>query len=502
MQQTPFEYCIQIKDLMATPTEPTAAMHRTEKRSLGECPVCCEKYTKASRKPIACAACDYEACLACSQQYLTTVENAGCMQCGHAFNLEFLQLNFSKTWIDGAYKTHRRNILVESEKALLPTSQHMVQNWHQCERLTHQLREESDERKALLLRVSDLDHNKFHLRARITRYHRSRYNEPLIDDAADTTAPGEGSSTESSARHTSFIMRCPVADCRGFLSNAYKCGTCTNYACSKCLTSTGLHRVDPSHVCNQADVDTVKLLKADTRSCPKCSTGIHKIEGCDQMFCVMCKTSFSWRTGQIVTRGVIHNPHYFEWMRQQSTTGEIPRQPGDDFDEGPCGDRLVSARELGRHLNHLTDELSIAYRQELLNHIRITYHVNGVVMGDALRVPPPEEENLDLRLKYLLGQIGEERWKNCLVMREKRREKVQAFRMAYDVLIRATGDIIRSMDHTDAGVALAFDAIQELVRYARLSVLEVRDRFKCTVPYDIPFSNTTEIQRARDRLSV
>jgi len=36
------------------------------------------------------------------------------------------------------------------------------------------------------------------------------------------------------------------------------------------------------------------------------------------MFCVECKTTFSWRTGRIVNKGEAHhNPHFYEWKRQQ-----------------------------------------------------------------------------------------------------------------------------------------------------------------------------------------
>jgi len=45
---------------------------------------------------------------------------------------------------------------------------------------------------------------------------------------------------------------------------------------------------------------------------------------CSQMFCVICHTAFCWRTGKVET--VIHNPHYFEWMRRNGT---LERNPND-----------------------------------------------------------------------------------------------------------------------------------------------------------------------------
>lgn len=47
------------------------------------------------------------------------------------------------------------------------------------------------------------------------------------------------------------------------------------------------------------------------------------LSNCDQMFCTNCHTAFSWKTLKIVT-GTVHNPHYFEWQRQQGNQTRDP----------------------------------------------------------------------------------------------------------------------------------------------------------------------------------
>jgi hypothetical protein len=119
-----------------------------------------------------------------------------------------------------------------------------------------------------------------------------------------------------------FIMKCQAANCPGFLSTQYKCGVCDVYTCSECLDI----KSDEQHVCKPENIESAKMIKKDTKPCPTCATRIYKIDGCDQMWCVDCKTAFSWNTGQI-SNSKIHNPHYYEYLRK--TQGSVPRDPAD-----------------------------------------------------------------------------------------------------------------------------------------------------------------------------
>ena len=128
--------------------------------------------------------------------------------------------------------------------------------------------------------------------------------------------------TENSSKKK-FLMKCSYDDCRGYLSTQYKCEICEKYTCSKCLEPIGLSKDNNDHICNEDNVKSAELVKKETKPCPNCTSRIYKIDGCDQMFCTTCHSAFSWKTGNII-KGVIHNPHYYEWQRQISETGEAP----------------------------------------------------------------------------------------------------------------------------------------------------------------------------------
>lgn len=116
-----------------------------------------------------------------------------------------------------------------------------------------------------------------------------------------------------------YISPCPRNGCLGKLADDGECGLCHHVFCHDCMKekTTG-------HECLKEDKETILELRRTTRPCPKCSVLIYKTEGCDQMWCVKCHTTFSWKTGAI-SQGVVHNPHFYQ-ERQQAmrTPGDIP----------------------------------------------------------------------------------------------------------------------------------------------------------------------------------
>lgn len=227
-----------------------------------------------------------------------------------------------------------------------------------------------------------------------------------------------------------FHRRCGDPECLGYLSTQWKCGLCNKWTCSDCHKLLGVDGrgrsrnienvggdagvgakrcwvvaaidgesdddewslddnsdvetvcesvAEDKHVCNPDDVATAKLLNHDTRSCPKCDTPIYKIDGCDQMWCTQCHTAFSWKTGEIQTR--IHNPHYYEWLRKRSATGEIPREPGDVVGDGGAGaGGVVEADELGVGRCGNVD-LHERIRQLQTTVVTMTAHIRSTLLG-------------------------------------------------------------------------------------------------------------------------
>ena len=395
---------------------------------MADCPICTDKFNGSNRKRCTCPYCQVDYCRECIGTWLTSlVDEPRCPTdtCKKPWNREFMDSIMTKVWRDSVYKEYRETLLFDRERALLPATQPRIEAINEAGRIEREIvYPMRDRRKAVQQQISLL-HNED-----------QALNQQIWDltNQAERLRQGIGVD-EAAKKRSAFVRRCPSNGCRGFLSSAWKCGVCDLYSCSECHEVKGVAR-DSAHTCDPGNVETAKLLSKDTKACPKCGEMITKIDGCDQMWCVSCHTAFSWRSGQVAS-GVVHNPHYYEWQRKQNN-GDAPRNPGDV----PCGgliDWMVVRRAIAPK-NSYPGWLSVLESA----HRRIN-HVQNVDMLALNRDGMNINDNIDLRIKYLMKEIDDDEVKATLQQREKKNEKERELRRVYETLTMAAAEIFRRM---------------------------------------------------------
>jgi hypothetical protein len=252
---------------------------------------------------------------------------------------------------------------------------------------------------------------------------------------------------DASLTRKRFIRACPIDGCKGFLSTQWKCALCEVFTCSKCsVPKTG----SKEHVCNPDDVATAELLKTDTKPCPQCGTGIFKIDGCDQMWCIECRCAFDWTHGTIVT-GTIHNPHYYEYRRRNGTlTREIEDiqcgQMAPERYHGVIYDLLQNASS--RKSNEIRQDIGLAYlnlndrfiQVKICGYCNLMNHIDALLQGTYNILEYPD--NIENRIKYMTDLIDEKQFKKRIFGAVKINNKDREIAQVLKMLVHAMSDIL------------------------------------------------------------
>ena len=421
------------------------------------CPVCICTFTEVIRKPVECSMCHYKSCVQCCKTYLLgSLEDAQCMSCHTQWSYDFMISNFTKTFVNGDYKKHRESVLLEREKSLLVATMPFVEREKERRKLSNTLKEMEKEMK----RQRDIMRS---IEARIAAKKDEIYDLMYNDKPAE---------------RCEFVRACPATGCKGFLSTRWKCGVCDIKVCSQCHEIKGN---DIEHVCDPQMVETAKAILKETRPCPNCAARIFKIDGCDQMWCTQCHIAFSWKKGTI-EQGAVHNPHYFEYIRMNGV--QMLRAPGDV----PCGG-IVDPRIFITHLRKLQDNANASRgHHDIVDLLRGMHFIaNNTMFDDRFRVDNVRDQNRDLRIEYLMGELDEDNLKRKLQAREKQRLKKIDMRQILETLLAIMVD---TFQRAVAAVNIAevdeiFVEAKNVVRYINKCFVQHAQRFSSTVIYTI-----------------
>lgn len=455
------------------------------------CNICCDNYNKSTRSKVCCAYCDFAACRTCCETYILSENIPKCMNtsCAKEWSRKFIRNNFTNVFINKKFKEHMEDILFDKERSLLPATQNIV--------------EEQIRKEKIIKEIQEIEENmrKLHLNKRVLEA--KMYNERATV-----------SKTENSYK---YMRSCPADGCRGFLNTNWKCGICEKVTCSKChelietCSSSSSSNIkiyddgtsadaDDGHKCDPNLVETAKALDKETKPCPKCHTKIYKISGCDQMWCTICHTAFSWKTGNLEQN--IHNPHYYEWQRKN---GGLARAVGD--------------MECGNELNNMTME--IIYNYVKTNHVdtlcrltsvpsslhstssnnmikRYTYEpcinrLETIIRNTIhlVRVDLPRfnvdfvRANQDLRVKYLRNFISEDDFKTKIQQNDKKHRKFNEISQVIQLLNTAVTDIVfRVIDYLKKNnkcnnLDTFIDEFSAIVKYCNELLADISSTYKC-----------------------
>ena len=277
-----------------------------------ECPICCTNpLTNGKSKSITCPSCEYIACTKCIMTAMNVSKKVECINCRVGFTTHFIHSAFTKKGRIEIDKIHVDKIfkkqldMARLEKPLIPL-------YKERDRLNNQYDIAID---------SGMDDDDI-----------ADIYEPLIDAVNDKIDNLKGLLYDDNEK-----SRCIGCKEGIVFENRTQCQLCNTDHCLKC----GKENLD-LHECLVEDLETLRAVKECSKKCPNCLVWISKVEGCDQMFCIECKTPFEWISGKVIKSDFFHNPHYENYLENGGRGVFEDRNGDDDDDVEPNGDCFLS----------------------------------------------------------------------------------------------------------------------------------------------------------------
>lgn len=379
-----------------------------------ECTVCFEKVSKS--RVIVCPFCDYVSCKACTERYcIESTEDMNCMNCHRYFDRTTQRKLFTKKFIEKDYKKRREDLLLQREIALLPATQPAVYL--------------EKRRRTIRSKICDLEDKQIQLRVQMRRItqeiynlNNSIYNHGDIDDDLKDIKSA-----------STFVMKCSHENCKGYLSRAYKCGTCLNYTCPECHEPKQ-GRNDPNHVCDENKKKNVNAIMRECKPCISCGTYIYKTDGCSQMFCTQCNILFDWNTGKNISHSSGHNPHFISWLR---SNGRNTRDIGDIL----CGG-LPDIRTIIESTKLHPDT---PYIRKVSLVIRVLLHIHHEERPRHPIIWNNDAESESMRVSWSLGDFSDDEFKHKRQRLEKKNLLNKEIGLVLEMIVNSATDILQRL---------------------------------------------------------
>jgi hypothetical protein len=414
------------------------------------------------------------------------------MNCPFLFTKRFLCEHFPKTFLDGEYRDMRSEVLFSLEKSRLPESMveaNMIQRKNRYATEYQKARDLSADvlnriQQEIVEKFPGNDHDEEDVE-RIENYNlllKSKYAVELfapetwshllanITERLRVLKYGEGA-TRKKVDGDQVVARCPKINCNGYVTaKAWRCGICNNKICASChkskLEDTNeidengniSSKVDKDHVCDPNEVASVKMLASETKPCPKCALPIIKVAGCDQMWATCCNIAFNWRTGAIIRdKATFHNPEYTEFLARRGRVreGDMYRNNVNNRglavvgmnDNVPAAAPVVNGNcETMPGIEEIMEFLwKYAIDPDNLEPLIELWRQIIELRDMRIGVRNVATDHNDLRVKFLIGEIDEQKFKTDLFKRIKALEKTQEFDEVQEMFQQGTTEICRRM---------------------------------------------------------
>lgn len=308
------------------------------------CQICTEDFNKSSNKIFECFSCKNICCIQCHKTYLEDRTICDCMFCNKHITIQNMIKFHTKTYIfsTGKYKNKgfrewESEVYFQLELSYFQQTQSIIDAEYEVEEIKKKINDVQDiydtkmsSIHTLNIKFRAIDINKkdekYKLAKEIDKIRsETKKIKKIMNKHKKLISRFNLSKINNIAFHQNEINKCCHKDCDGFVNSKWICNKCNQSSCKNCRESK-----EENHICDEEKIKNVKFALKTTQGCPKCGERIHRIFGCDQMYCPLCKIIFSYSTGKELKNTNIHQP---DAVRELRLNGTLNR----DVRDIPCG---------------------------------------------------------------------------------------------------------------------------------------------------------------------
>jgi len=334
-----------------------------DSNTMYDCIICIEKVTNL----ITCKYCNKSCCYDCFERYiLDSGLTHKCMHCSIKLLFEDIIEMSNKDWYDNTFRPIRRKLLVSEQKKLFDYSTtRQAKIYFEAKQLSGQPRilktlnqdvcsksngcvmpswcgfscQHSITPDEYISELEILDNNVLMANRCVEDFGRG------WETFNFETLQFEGETNMTNDLYNLNVFPCPISKCIGYVVNDV-CNICNKTFCKLCKEEK-----KTGHKCDADTVKSILEINAVCRSCPKCYVKIYKVDGCDQIFCTKCKTTFSWATSRIIINQA-YQPIYAEWTTRNNKLIRGLRKDEYNCNEYITVDNLISCFSLNAKQNY------------------------------------------------------------------------------------------------------------------------------------------------------
>lgn len=386
----------------------------------------------------------------------TSLTQPQCMKCHRLWSHQHVRETFGVTFAKRIQYT-QKELLYKEQRSLLPHTQHFVNLQLQKDDLKRQKLTIQKQIKALTKEQDALNFS-------IDRVERAMY---MYQNPSSNY-------TKQVVSTNKYVRMCGHPDCNGFVNDKDgQCELCKAEYCQTCMEEK-----KEGHVCKQEDIDTIKLLKKDSKNCPNCSAMIFRISGCPDMFCVHCNTAFNWNTLIINKRGN-SNPHYYEWLRNNTGNANAVMECGEVI-------QLTNVTHFSNYKKLTTEAKNLVFEC-----LRSIHHRENNLYGFMKPVSSNRQlmfrdmnmnelfvsASLPTRTKFMKNEINEKQFKTNLMKIHKSIEYNSHIRDIANVLGTYKQDMMRAIRDNTFDIKIFIEEYVNFAKYINGCVTHIHKLF-------------------------